>query len=220
MLEDYLLRDDVKRIMRELRTNECYYHKNHYYSSYIFSVSKELALYIFYDALFKYKILVDDDVLLGRYLEQLEKLFRKINSFEQVRYGVHKLLGRMVAEENGIYSIEEEKEKLIEIIYHKYIMNGYLFHGFSSYYDDGILENGFFPEHYENYYERFQKVNAIFEKYGYLSAVPKDFSKKNIYFCDDLLLGCYYSMYSPMYFFQFLNADFLLYICSDYTYNL
>jgi hypothetical protein len=40
--------------------------------------------------------------------------------------------------------------------------------------------------------------------------IEKDFLLKTVSFCDDSVLGCYYSMCAPMYFFQFLTNSEIL----------
>ena len=207
MLEDYLQRQDVIDFMKRLKTSECYYQKNSYdLHNHSLTVSNELALYIFYDALLKFKIIVDDVDFFSDYLEQMERLYRKFDSFEDIRFGIHKLIAKTTSSKYDLHEWRgEEQEKLIEIIYDKYIQNGYYFHGFHSAYRPIIQQNGFVPEYYENYYKRFMKVNQIFEKYKIKNVIHKDFSDTKIAFTDNPLLGCYYSMYAPMFFTEFLT---------------
>ena len=206
MLDEYFKRDDVLNLIQELKTNDYYYQKNHSFFDFCFPVSSELALYIFYDALLKYKIIVDDDALFAEYVDQISKLYRKLDDFERVRFGIHKLLARMVSIKHELHDWKrDDREELISFIYDKYITHGYLFHGLNSSYKEAVRQHGFVPEYYENYYEEFQKVNTIFAKYGNYVAFMKDFSSKHSVFTDDSLLGCYYSMCSPMFFFHFLT---------------
>ena len=210
MLDEYLLRDDVLKFIKNLKTNESYYQKIHSFSHYPFPVSSEIALYIFYDVLLKYKMIIDDDKLLDDYLNQVSRLYRKLDDFDQIRSAIHRLLAKMASVKYEIHDWRGEgRDKMISLIYDKYIEHGYLFHGFSDAYSELIQTNGFVPERYENYYDKFQQVNTIFQKYGKKQAILKDFENKNVYFCDDVLLGCFYSMYAPMYYFQFLTSSSL-----------
>ena len=103
VLDEYFQRKDVSEFIKAIRRNEKYFQKSrHSFSEYSLFVSSEIALYIFYEALWKYKILVDDDILLGDYLFQLEKLYRKLEDFENLRFGIHKLLAKNVARKNDI----------------------------------------------------------------------------------------------------------------------
>ena len=44
-----------------------------------------LALFIFYSALFQYKVIVDNIYLFDDFLEQLERLYRKIDNYNELR---------------------------------------------------------------------------------------------------------------------------------------
>ena len=89
MLKCYLKRDDVSSLIKQIKTNERYFNKDSRGISHNFFVSNELALYIFYEALIKYKIILDDAYLFDEYLEQLEKLYKKIDNFEDIRRGIN-----------------------------------------------------------------------------------------------------------------------------------
>ena len=98
MLDDLLKHSGVVSLIREIKTNDHYFNKNR--DKFVMPdmyISSELALYVFYDALLKYKIILDDLVLFDEYLEQVEKLYKKIDNFEDITIGINKLICRMVA---------------------------------------------------------------------------------------------------------------------------
>ena len=67
------------------------------------------------------------------------------------------------------------------------------------------MKKGVFnPEVYNSNYDKMKKIDNIFKKYNINGVFEKDFSKKEIYYTDSLVMGCYYSMYSPLYFYNFL----------------
>ena len=205
---DYLLkRQDVASFIDEIKNNNMFHLKNQLTFSYhSISMSSELGLYLFYDALLKFRLVIQDDSLMGDYLEQIKKLFRKLDTIEDIQMGIHKLICNELMRQLHLkdFSLEENRKKLIYIVYDRYIRHGYFIHGFPSCYYQVIRENGFIPEEYENYYERFNQVNNIFKKYNLPVVFNKDFSEKTAYFTDDIVMGCYYSMCSPMFFYQFL----------------
>ncbi len=207
MLEEYFIKTSVIRMIKEIRNNERYFNKksDHLTDSFI-HIGNEAALYIFYDALYKYKIIVDDEFLFDDYLDQVEKLYRKLDNFESIKFGINKLICSTLITKFNIEDTKkiESKEMIIKHVYDKYIRNGYFMHGFNSIYVDSIKKNGFTPEVYENYYDRFDKVNAIFDKYDCSSVINKDFNIKDVYFTDDLVMGCYYSSYAPLFFYKLL----------------
>lgn len=210
MFDEYFERKNVLDFIDELKHSERYFQKEiGHFEKYPFYVSNELALYIFYDALYLYKIILDDSSLFDEYMEQLEKLYRKLNNFDQIIEGIHQLIGKMVCTKLDIVEIEsyESRKKVITYVYKHFITNGYFIHGFNTSYWDTIIENGFVPEQYENYYEDFQKINTIFEKYNISSIIDKDFLRKDVSFTDDFILGCYFSNYAPMYFSSFLENE-------------
>ena len=208
MLDELLQREIVLKFIKELKTNDRYFCKKctmaHVKSIYI---SNEIALYIFYDALFKYKIIIDDIYLFDEYITQLERIYRKFDDFEDIRYGINKLICKILMIKLDVNQNDslETREFVINYIYDKYILNGYYFHGFNYSYYEAISKDGFIPEEYENYYSRFIEVNKIFSKYNIYNIISKDFSSKEVFFTDDLVMGCYYSLYTPLFFYEFLT---------------
>ena len=209
MLDSYLSRDDVLSFIKELKTSERYYEKRNSLNIPISYYSYEEALFIFYDALLKYRIIIDDIYLFPEYLDQLDKLYKKLDNFDDIKFGVNKLICKILTIKFDIKNIEleESKDLIIQHIYNKYIKEGYFVHGFSSVYVDEIKVNGFVPEKYENYYDRFREVNKIFEKNNVVNIFSKKFNETSVFFTDDFVLGCYYSIYAPMYFFKFLMNE-------------
>ena len=207
MLDEYFIKSNVIRLIKEIRNNERYFNKksDHSTDSFI-HIGNEAALYIFYDALYKYKIIIDDEFLFDDYLEQVEKLYRKLDNFESIKFGINKLICGTLITKFNIEDISkiESKEKIIKHVYDRYIRNGYFIHGFNSIYVDDIRNNGFNPEEYENYYDRFSKINSIFEKYNCSNVINKKFNEKDVYFTDDIVMGCYYSSYAPLFFYKLL----------------
>lgn len=226
MLDDLLIRDDVTYFIKQIKTNERYYKKGAI-PNYPLYISDEIALYIFYDALIKYKIVLDDIYLFDEFLEQLEKLYKKLDNFESIRVGINKLIGKMVSLKLSINNVNDdfEKKQIVSYIYNRYIVDGYYIHGFNTSYEDKIKVEGFNPEKYDNYYEEFKKLNEVFAKYNVINIVEKDFSNNKTYFTDDVIMACAYSNYAPLFFYNLLtNKDYLgkrirkeQYLIDDYT---
>ena len=210
MLDEYLKRDDVKNIINEIKTNERYFLKEKdIFKNHDFYVSNELALYVFYDALYKYKVVVDDIYLFDEFLDQLEKIYKKLDNFDNIRLGINKLICKMSIIKLGIKDINEDDARvdIITYVYDRYITNGYYFHGFNTSYEESIQDKGFIPEEYVNHYDSFKKLDRIFAKYNVINIINKDFESKKAYFTDDLVMSCYYSNYSPMFFYKLLSNE-------------
>ena len=207
MFDEYLIREDVCHFIKEIKTNNRYFEKNkRQFSSHSLYLSNELALYIFYDALLKYRLIIQDIEYFSDYLIHLNRLYLKIDSFDGLEIGISKLICKMVSIKLHIQDMEniDSQKEIIRYIYHQYLEEGYYIHGFNTSYTKSIQEYGFVPEIYQNYYLDFLKLNQILQKYG-LSPITKDFSSNVVSFTDDVVLGCYYSNYAPMFFYKFLN---------------
>ena len=202
-MDEILQREDVKTLISEIKNNEKYFNKistdnDMYYAN-------DIALYIFYEALLKYYIIFNIDDNLSEYIYDIDLLFRKIESIEDMRFGISKLI---VKYSNKHLRLEEENRDLVlSFVFGNYITNGYLIHGFSSTYKDDVLENGFRPSNYFNYYDEFIKLNEIFKKYGEDNFIDKDFINKDVFFTDDIIKSCIYSINSPMYFCNLLTNN-------------
>lgn len=211
MLNEYFSNNEVLKVIKEIKTNNKYFSKstNNLSNSFVY-ISEEVALYIFYDALFKFKIIIDDNNLLIEYISGIEKLYKKVDNFEDIKYGINKLICKMLINKYEMKDINSiSKETIINHIYDKYISNGYFIHGFNSIYLQDIKNKGFYPEKYENYYDRFKRVDEIFEKYGQMPVLDKDFSLNDIYFTDDFIMSCYYSIYAPLFYYKLLYSEIL-----------
>ena len=207
MLNEYFAKSSVSRIIKEIKNNERYFQKKSNLSCDSFiCISNEAALYMFYEALYKYKVIIDDEFLFDDYIDQVEKLYRKLDNFDSIKFGINKLICTTLIIKLGIKDSKsiEAKETIIKHVYDKYIRNGYFIHGFHSSYVEDVKRNGFIPEVYDNCYTRFSKINSIFSKYNCPIVVGKNFNEKEVYLTDDFVMGCYYSIYAPLFYYKFL----------------
>lgn len=210
MLNKILLRNDVSKLYNEIVENERYSNKKNDDFSVCCELSnKEQALILLYEGLFKYEVIVAEEMFLSEFVDQIDKLFKKIDNFNDINLGINKLIVKFVAKKLNIKEIEENNNQdiILKYIYDKYIINGFYFHGYSSYYSENIKKMGFDPENYQNYYSEFLKLNEIFNKYGINNILAKDFFTKESYLTDSFLMGCYYSINAPMYFSNLLAKN-------------
>ena len=49
-----------------------------------FATKRDISLFTFYDALFKFKVIIDDVYLFDEYISDLEKLYKKIDNFDAI----------------------------------------------------------------------------------------------------------------------------------------
>lgn len=212
MIEKYFENKKVKDIIFQINSNESYYKKEYNSSIYLFSNDKLIALFTLYDAIIKYFIVIEDLTYYDYFLSHIDKSFKRINNYESLNLAINNVIINCVKE----LIRSENKKDIVTYIYKKYIEEGYYYHGFSSVYYNDIIKNGFISEEYTNYYEKFREVNKIFSKYNLDNYIEKDFSLKTVSFTDDFLRSCFYSVYGPMYYSNFLNSD-NDYLGSDYS---
>ena len=207
MLDDLIRREDVSRMLVDICNSARYYDKRTSSSmGYQLYSGAEQILFLFYDALFKYKIIIEDMDFFNEFLEQVDKLMRKIDSFSEIGYGINRLIGRICAYKLGINDIDSDdtKEKVLRYVHQKYIVEGYYIHGFASRYYGSIADGGFVVEQYKNLYPKFIKVQEVLKKKKHLGILNKDFHAREATFTDNFLMGCYYSVNAPMYFSKWI----------------
>ncbi len=207
MLDEYLKNARVNRIINNIK-NKVHDEKDTDVINYKLFANEEKVLFVFYDALIKYKIIIDDKIYFEDYLEQLDKLLKKINNIDDLTLGINKLICKFTCIKLGIKSIaeDEHRNEILSYLYQKYIVEGYFVHGFSSCYCENIKRYGFMPEAYINFYSDFAKINSILEKYNVTNFLDKDFLKREIYFTDSFVKACNYSANSPGYFYNLLYS--------------
>lgn len=209
MLEEYFQRDDVALFIKDLKNNPKYFKMDVVCdTTYQKNIKDELALYLFYDTIFKFQMIVDDIYLFDEFLLQLEKLFRKIDDYDDIVLGIQKLLIRFTSTAMDLHDLEnkEEKEKLITHFYQKYLVDGYFIHGFSTTYESFLKGRVLEAEKYPNFYSDMIRVQHIFQKYQ-TGLFEKDFSEESLSFTDDFIMACYYSVISPQYYYALLNPE-------------
>lgn len=93
MLDSLLEREDVKKILVDICNSARYYAKETSSSMgyQMYSGSSQL-LFLFYDALFKYKLIIEEMYYFNDFLEQVDKLIRKIDSFSEIGYGINRIM--------------------------------------------------------------------------------------------------------------------------------
>lgn len=206
MFEDILNKEDVSRILSNICNNAKYYEKKINVSDYKMNSGVQQMLFIFYEALYKYKLIICDMKYFSDYLQQVNKLIKKIDNFKDISYGIDRIIGRICAFKLGHNKVDEDlvKEQVLRYIYDRYFINGYYIHGYSGCYYENILQEGFLVEQYNNLYSDFRMIQKVLKEKNCENLLVKDFSAREVSFTDNFMLGCYYSVNSPMYFSTFL----------------
>lgn len=207
MLDELIKREDVLKLLKEICNNSKFSNKeNKKSANYQLFVDIEQTLFLFYDALFKYKVIIDDIYYFDEYLEQLEKLFKKLDNVADISEGINRILGTSCIKKLNLKDekIEIVREKVLRYIYDKYISSGYFLHGYASCYRADLEEVGLVPEEYRKLYDKFEIVQDILKKHDALEIMDKDFTSREVVFTDSMTMGCYYAVNAPMYFSNLL----------------
>ena len=227
MLERFFKRRDVTEFIDEVISNSIYSKKkNSVYDSYEVFVDSSQALFTFFDAIYKFAIIIEDEAYFNEYIMQIRKVIKKFENFNDINEGINKIIGKICALKLGLSDREDviARKYIVKYVYDKYIVSGYVFHGFPSIYKDDICKYGLVPDNYHHMYDKFIEINKMFERHGFYNVLGKDFKVKGIYFTDSFILGCFYAFSAPMYFYRLLgynsfdisNYDDKAYLNNDY----
>lgn len=198
MLEKVLKHEDVIKFIKELGREEVYQNKDIPNKINGEKISKiEYPIYIFIDAIVKYSIIIDDIELFNNYLDQLKRIIKKVESHNDIQMGVIKLLIKYATHKLNLTDINtsDNKKKLIEYFYNKYIVEGYFYHSFPSIYKEEIIKNGLSPY---NKVEDLENINNILSEYKIEEIDSKDKSL-SIKVTDSTFMAYYYAVSSPSY---------------------
>ncbi len=193
MFKELLGFDSTKEFIDKLYTYEIY--KGREYSNYD-------LIGIFYDAVYKYALIIDNIEYYEQFLVELDLLFRRVEKEFSIKDGVNKLISKVLVNKVGI----KDKEEFIRYVYLKYIDNGYFIHAYSPIYTENIRNNGFKINKYTNLYNDFIMIKEILNKYKD-NYVNKDFNLDEVVFTDSMELAYFYSLRSPMYFYELICGD-------------
>lgn len=205
MLDDILSNENVSKLIKEVVNNNKYNKKED--ANYLEFIDNEQALFILIDALYKYRMIINDKYLFNDFVVQLNLVFRKITNFDDITNGINKLITKFTIIKLGYKEKEEEhRDEIIKYVYDKYITDGYLFHSINDVYIKDIIENGFIPQKYNNLYDKFIKLQGMLKE----DVISKDFTLKSISFTDSFEKAYFYASHSPLYFYGLLCGNDLI----------
>lgn len=220
MLSSAFSKKEVRDLLKKVSENPRYNDKKKKDSiNYEKFSGLEQPFFLLFDTLVKYNIIIGEDEYLADFVHHLDLLWYKIDNFHDIHDGVCKILVKFCAKKLGYKNkTEEHRREILEYIYQRYIVDGYLYHGVSSVYINDIQHNGFTPQRYSNFYARFAELQERHSSF----LKEMDFRHNYVSFTDDFVMACYYATYSPIYFSSFLcpttskKADINSYAKRDY----
>lgn len=170
------------------------------------------AFLIVMDALIKYSLIIEDEIYISDYLEQLRRTLKKITIYQDIESAINTMIGKICAEKLQLSNShnKDNKEKILRHIYNKYIVNGYFYYGYLSSYENelefiGIRKEGLIVDN------KMKTINEILNKYN----LDPLYQEENISITDNFLVATYHSYLSPIYLEKFFKSE----IISNKEYN-
>lgn len=202
MLDNVFQRKDVKELLEDIITMDKLNVKeipNIINDKKI--TNKEYSFYAVFDAIMKYVIIINDEDLFPKYLEKIRMLLRKLNEHNEIKGGIVKLIIKMCGHKLGIEDFENtnNKIKITNYIYEKYIKEGYLYHAFPSCFVEDVKEKGLDINTYYRYFDELKEINEIFAKYRIDDVITKSFEGPYLAFTDSFFMASFYANSSPLY---------------------
>ena len=197
MFNTYLEKVEVQELLKEIFNNPKYYVKTEEELEKDNYFLHERILLLFYDALYKFKLIIDDEDYLIEFISGFESLIKKLDKVDDIKYGISKLIGKITCSKLNINNEnEEDLDKVLEYIYDKYIKNGYYIRGLNKkeYIDScncGIVRI--------RHLEYVEVLKTILNKYNY-NLEDKD----KLDFNTNMGIACLKSINSPKYLYNLL----------------
>lgn len=203
MIKSYLENDKVQELLKEIFNNPKYYEKN---TEEI--LKDEYALHsrillLFYDALYKYALIINDPQYLDEFINGFESLIKKLKNIEDIKYGISRLIGKITCKKlDVIYdNVEKDKVKVLRFIYDRYVKNGYYIRGLTrpDYID--ICKKGVIRGTHLTYVD---EICEVLKKYDY--DVYDNYNE--IEFNTDFSKACIKSINSPEYLYNMIINNY------------
>ena len=120
-----LKRDDVLSLLKNICNDPLYYDKDaSNFINYELFDNVSLALFLCYDALFKYQVIISDVYYFDDYLLQVDMLFQKMGTVVDISDGIYKILGNTVIKKLSLEDSDSDsvRYQVLNYIYDKYII--------------------------------------------------------------------------------------------------
>ncbi len=208
MMNEVFERPEVVNLLKEIFNNPKYYNKNTNEDLKNNDYLQERALFLFYDALYKYKLIIDDDKLLKDFIIGIETLYRKIENFEDIKYGTSKLLGKLILKKLNIdyEDLDNKLNYVLETVYDKYVVNGYYIKRLNKKDYELVKESRKFTD--KKYLDWEEELSKILKKYNY-DLYDDTF---NYEFDTDFSRACLRLISYPSYLYNLVDNDSPLYL--------
>ncbi len=162
----------------------------------------QYSLLIIMDLVIKYQIIITDETYNNEFLARLNTIATTYQDHQDLIIKNNSLLLELVSKKINLkMTTKENKQLILKYIYNKYIVNGYCFHSFPSYYKDEVDEEGLVLKKDVKEINDLKRINYIFEHHNYKNIISKDLNSKNqtLYITDSPAMAYFYAFRSPEY---------------------
>lgn len=202
MFEKLIENENVQDLLKEIFNNPRYYEKN------VEEVLKndyflhERILFVFYDSLYKYQLLITEEEYFDEFITSIELLLKKFDNIDDIRFGISKLIGTLLMKKKNILKddIEDKKDIILNYVYEEYIKNGYYIRGLNK--KDFLIDYKNKKINKQPIKEEVYKLAELLEKYNYNIF---DNEKKKINFNTDFTNACLESVNAPYYLYNLVT---------------
>lgn len=157
-----------------------------------YQIGERIAFFLGLDAVIKYDQIICEEKYLETYIEQLQRIFKKLQNGEDIRLGIYQELGRIVSKKINV-DIDNHKD-ILRYIYNKYIVEGYFYFGCSSNYKNEIDCIGIRKDSFK-FDDRLLEINKIINKISNKTLFYND----RVTLTDDISVSLYNAFLSPNY---------------------
>lgn len=203
MLDWMLKRDDVLSLLKNICNDPLYYDKDaSNFINYELFDNVSLALFLCYDALFKYQVIISDVYYFDDYLLQVDMLFQKMGTVVDISDGIYKILGNTVIKKLSLEDSDSDsvRYQVLNYIYDKYIIDGYYICGYPTSFFEQFKCNGI-PVKLDVSKSLSSEILELFTKYHLEDIIQ---SSSDLVFTNNMIMGCYYAASGPNFFSQLL----------------
>lgn len=210
----------IQNLLHQVLENETTFYQESNFSNHDKKYGyNQYSLLIIVDFLIKYEIIIQDDSLLNECVNQLHQIIQTYQNHQDLVISCNQLLGEIVRQKLYLSNIHDAQNKkiILQYIYDRYIVHGYLFYSFPSIDNMIIAQSGIIPLTYQERINDLKKVTHIFSHHKYSSMIPKTYLQKKTFvtLTDSPAMAYFDAINSPSYL-SILGATSSYYQATSY----
>ncbi len=189
MLDELLETKEVKDLLDKIINNKNYNKSNKVKDLEFLDINN--SLFLVYESIYKFYIILNDKTLFEDYMNKVSRLILKLDTYNEISYAINKLIGSIIKNKLNI----SNNKDILNYIYDKYVINGYLFLGINSKILSDILNDGINVNTINKYTNT--ELSNLLSKY--------DIEIKGGNVTDNFISGCFDAYTFPHYLYRVTN---------------